>query len=80
MKDSWILSPVVLATAVLVLSAIASWLRSVTLWYWRVNEGIDLLREIRDELRELNSRGDEDVVGEVLKFPRRASRGGTEPR
>lgn len=80
MKESWVLWLVVLVVALLVVSAIASWLRSVALWYWRVSEGIDLLREIRDELRELNSRGDEGVVGEVLKFPRRESREGAEPR
>jgi hypothetical protein len=31
-------------------------LRYVMCWYWRVNEGIILLTEIRDELKKFNKR------------------------
>jgi hypothetical protein len=31
-------------------------LRHVMCWYWKVNEGIALLTEIRDELKKFNTR------------------------
>jgi hypothetical protein len=80
MLNSWMLLLVILVVGVAILVAIAKWLRAVTLWYWRVDEGIELLQEIRDELRELNSRAGKDGDSAVLEFPRRTTLGRIEPR
>jgi hypothetical protein len=80
MLDSWVFLLLLLVVGVAILVAIARWIRAVALWYWRVDEGIDLLQEIRDELRELNRRADRGDGGDVLEFPRRATRDRIEPR
>jgi hypothetical protein len=80
MGASILLLVVILAVGALIISAVASWLRSVMLWYWRVDEGIGLLREIRDELRQLNSSADDSAGADVLKFPRKELLDRFEPR
>jgi hypothetical protein len=41
------------------------WVREGVLWYWRIPDRIQLMEEIRDELRALNAKrveGEEPVV------------------
>jgi len=78
--ESWILLLALIGIGGLILMAIAKWLRAVALWYWRVDEGIALLAEIRDELRDLNERMDRGASAEVFTFPRQAGEGRIEPR
>jgi len=78
--ESWILLLALVGIGGLILMAIAKWLRAVALWYWRVDEGIALLAEIRDELRDLNDRMDRGGSAEVFTFPRQAGEGRIEPR
>ncbi|SEI41888.1 hypothetical protein [Paraburkholderia diazotrophica] len=38
------------------LRELAMWIRAAVLWYWKVDETVALLADIRDELRALNAR------------------------
>ncbi|MCA8260840.1 hypothetical protein LGM79_09960 [Burkholderia multivorans] len=53
-------------------------LREGMLWYWKIDEAIQLLREIRDELRARELRTDA-VPSQLLRF-REVADEKTEPR
>lgn len=52
--DFSLISNIVVGIAVFVLIIIA--IREAILWYYKINVGIKLLEEIRDELKKLNSK------------------------
>jgi len=49
-----LISNIIIGIAIAVVIIIA--IREVILWYYKINLGIKLLEEIRDELKKLNSK------------------------
>lgn len=69
-----------LAVAVVVALVIFLALREGILWYWKIDESIQLLREIRDELRILNKGSINEPVASLIKFRSDSDQDRAEPR
>ncbi|HDR8944292.1 TPA: hypothetical protein QDA71_001272 [Burkholderia vietnamiensis] len=69
-----------LAVAVVVALVLFLALREGILWYWKIDESIQLLREIRDELRIQNKGAINESVGSLMKFRSNGDQDRAEPR